>query len=212
MARPAPLADGRTARRWRHREGTGPMRACTRPRAAARGAERPRGRPGKPRGDRAARGPRVRPGAARLPAARGGRRAPRPALSAQERARITDGAAVARGRAARARGRDPAWLPRDARPRPRRRRRRDPHLRHDRGPEPGRADLRRTCCGARSVRRSRSGVDRDERWLCALPLAHVGGLSILLRSAIYATTAVVHERFEVDRVLHDLRARRATAR
>ena len=54
------------------------------------------------------------------------------------------------------------------------------------------------------------GVDEEERWLCALTLAHVGGLSILVRSAIYATTAVVHERFEVDRVLHDLSARRAT--
>ena len=30
---------------------------------------------------------------------------------------------------------------------------------------------------------------------------HVGGLSILLRSAIYATTAIVHERFDTDRVL-----------
>ncbi len=40
------------------------------------------------------------------------------------------------------------------------------------------------------------GLDPRERWLCALPLSHVGGLSILLRSAIYATTAVVHERFE----------------
>jgi o-succinylbenzoate---CoA ligase len=54
------------------------------------------------------------------------------------------------------------------------------------------------------------GVDEDERWLCALTLAHVGGLSVLVRSAIYATTAIVHERFEVDRVLDDLRARRAT--
>ena len=34
------------------------------------------------------------------------------------------------------------------------------------------------------------GLDPDERWLCALPLAHVGGLSILMRSTIYATTAV----------------------
>jgi O-succinylbenzoic acid--CoA ligase len=49
------------------------------------------------------------------------------------------------------------------------------------------------------------GLDRDERWLCALPLAHVGGLSILLRSAIYVTTAVVHEHFESDRVLCALR-------
>lgn len=48
------------------------------------------------------------------------------------------------------------------------------------------------------------GVDPDERWLCTLPLSHVGGLSILLRSAIYGTTAIVHERFETDRVLHAL--------
>jgi O-succinylbenzoic acid--CoA ligase len=45
------------------------------------------------------------------------------------------------------------------------------------------------------------GVDPDERWLCTLPLSHVGGLSILLRSAIYGTTAIVDERFETDRVL-----------
>lgn len=45
------------------------------------------------------------------------------------------------------------------------------------------------------------GVDPRERWLCALPLSHVGGLSILARSAIYATTAVVHERFETERAL-----------
>ena len=54
------------------------------------------------------------------------------------------------------------------------------------------------------------GVDADERWLCALPLSHVGGLSILLRSAIYGTTAVVHERFETERVLHALREQRVT--
>jgi O-succinylbenzoic acid--CoA ligase len=50
------------------------------------------------------------------------------------------------------------------------------------------------------------GVDPDERWLSALPLSHVGGLSILLRSAIYGTTAIVHERFDTDRVLALLRA------
>ncbi len=48
------------------------------------------------------------------------------------------------------------------------------------------------------------GVDPKERWLCALPLSHVGGLSILIRSAIYATTAVIHERFETGRVLKAL--------
>jgi O-succinylbenzoic acid--CoA ligase len=49
------------------------------------------------------------------------------------------------------------------------------------------------------------GVDPGERWLCTLPLSHVGGLSILLRSAIYGTTAIIHERFETDRVLAALR-------
>jgi O-succinylbenzoic acid--CoA ligase len=54
------------------------------------------------------------------------------------------------------------------------------------------------------------GLDADERWLCALPLAHVGGLSILMRSAIYASTAVVHPRFETEPVLETLRAGSAT--
>jgi o-succinylbenzoate---CoA ligase len=45
------------------------------------------------------------------------------------------------------------------------------------------------------------GLDPEERWLCPMPLAHVGGLSIPIRSAIYGTTAVLHERFETDAVL-----------
>ncbi len=48
------------------------------------------------------------------------------------------------------------------------------------------------------------GLDPRERWLCALPLSHVGGLSILLRSTIYTTTAVVHERFDTNAVLEAL--------
>lgn len=45
------------------------------------------------------------------------------------------------------------------------------------------------------------GLDLEERWLCPMPLVHVGGLSVLTRSAIYATTAILHERFDSDRVL-----------
>jgi len=45
------------------------------------------------------------------------------------------------------------------------------------------------------------GCPPGERWLCALPLHHVGGLSVLLRSAIAGTTAVVHERWDTDAVL-----------
>jgi O-succinylbenzoic acid--CoA ligase len=34
-------------------------------------------------------------------------------------------------------------------------------------------------------------LGRDERWLCPLPLSHVGGLMVLLRSTLMATTAVI---------------------
>jgi O-succinylbenzoic acid--CoA ligase len=54
------------------------------------------------------------------------------------------------------------------------------------------------------------GVHPRERWLCTLPLVHVGGLGIILRSAIYATTAVVHERFDTDAVLEALMAEEIT--
>jgi O-succinylbenzoic acid--CoA ligase len=53
-------------------------------------------------------------------------------------------------------------------------------------------------------------LDPRERWLCALPVSHVGGLSILVRSAIYATTALVHERFDTDLVLRALREQDVT--
>lgn len=49
-----------------------------------------------------------------------------------------------------------------------------------------------------------------ERWLCVLPLFHVGGLAILLRSAIWGTTAIVHERFDAERAAAALAAGEAT--
>ncbi|MBF6620541.1 MAG: acyl--CoA ligase [Patulibacter sp.] len=48
------------------------------------------------------------------------------------------------------------------------------------------------------------GCPPDERWLCAMPLHHVGGLSVLLRSVIAGTTAVVHEGWDTERVLAEL--------
>jgi O-succinylbenzoic acid--CoA ligase len=48
------------------------------------------------------------------------------------------------------------------------------------------------------------GLDPAERWLCPMPLSHVGGLSILLRSTIYATTVILHERYETEAVLNEL--------
>jgi O-succinylbenzoic acid--CoA ligase len=53
------------------------------------------------------------------------------------------------------------------------------------------------------------GTVPGDRWLCTLPLAHVGGLSILVRSAIYATTVVLHERFDAEAAADEI-ATRAT--
>jgi o-succinylbenzoate---CoA ligase len=44
------------------------------------------------------------------------------------------------------------------------------------------------------------GVDPDDRWLCCLPLSHVAGLSIILRSVIYGTTAVLLDGFDLEKV------------
>jgi o-succinylbenzoate---CoA ligase len=45
------------------------------------------------------------------------------------------------------------------------------------------------------------GHPPGERWLAALPMTHVGGLSILLRAVIGATTVLLHDRWSTERVL-----------
>ena len=50
------------------------------------------------------------------------------------------------------------------------------------------------------------GVLPGDRWLACMPLFHVGGLSIVLRSAIYGTAVAVHAAFDehaVNRALRD---------
>jgi len=51
---------------------------------------------------------------------------------------------------------------------------------------------------------ARLGVERDDRWLACLPLTHVGGLAVLLRSAIAGTTVVLHRRFDAAAVARAL--------
>jgi O-succinylbenzoic acid--CoA ligase len=45
------------------------------------------------------------------------------------------------------------------------------------------------------------GVRAGDLWLSCLPLHHVGGLSILTRSAYYGTGVLLHDRFDPERVL-----------
>src|SRR5215208_1521265 len=44
------------------------------------------------------------------------------------------------------------------------------------------------------------GVDPGDRWLCCLPMYHVAGLQIVMRSVIYGTGTVVQDGFDTDRV------------
>lgn len=56
----------------------------------------------------------------------------------------------------------------------------------------------------------RLGVLPDDRWLCPLSLYHMGGLSVVLRSALYGTTAVLTSGFDADAVLDALAAHDCT--
>ena len=40
------------------------------------------------------------------------------------------------------------------------------------------------------------GYSPDDRWLACLPLFHIGGLSILMRSVIYGISVMVHKKFD----------------
>ncbi|SEV93745.1 class I adenylate-forming enzyme family protein [Natrinema salifodinae] len=52
----------------------------------------------------------------------------------------------------------------------------------------------------------RLGVTPDDRWLCCLPMYHMGGLAPVFRSALYGTPVVIQREFDADattRVLAD---------
>lgn len=56
----------------------------------------------------------------------------------------------------------------------------------------------------------RLGVDPQDNWLCTLPLYHVGGLSILLRSCLYGTTVTLHQGFDIEAVKRVLESGQVT--
>src|SRR5918993_6037778 len=58
------------------------------------------------------------------------------------------------------------------------------------GPTPVRLTYGNIRANARGLAQAMALTD-DERWLCPLPLSHVGGLMVVLRSALMATTAVL---------------------
>jgi O-succinylbenzoic acid--CoA ligase len=54
------------------------------------------------------------------------------------------------------------------------------------------------------------GVDPEDRWLCCLPLSHISGLGIVMRSVFDGTGGVVHDGFDADRVAASLERDRIT--
>jgi o-succinylbenzoate---CoA ligase len=48
------------------------------------------------------------------------------------------------------------------------------------------------------------GHQPDDKWLCVLPLYHVGGLSILIRAVLYGITVDLRHKFDVNEVNHAL--------
>ncbi len=46
------------------------------------------------------------------------------------------------------------------------------------------------------------GIDPTvDRWLCCLPVAHIGGLSVVMRALLTETPLEIHDRFNADRVM-----------
>jgi O-succinylbenzoic acid--CoA ligase len=56
----------------------------------------------------------------------------------------------------------------------------------------------------------RLGASLEDRWLCPLPFYHVGGLSIVFRSAIYAGAVVLPEATSTEAIIKGLHDSRAT--
>jgi o-succinylbenzoate---CoA ligase len=48
------------------------------------------------------------------------------------------------------------------------------------------------------------GTLPDDRWLCVLPLFHVGGLSMIYRACLHGVPVILHERFDAEKVNHTL--------
>lgn len=54
------------------------------------------------------------------------------------------------------------------------------------------------------------GFMEADCWLCAVPLFHISGYSILMRSVIYGMPIVLHENFDVERTLEDITTKKVT--
>ncbi|MEH7548199.1 MULTISPECIES: o-succinylbenzoate--CoA ligase [Bacillaceae] len=54
------------------------------------------------------------------------------------------------------------------------------------------------------------GTIDSDCWLCAVPLFHISGYSILMRSVIYGMPIVLHEHFDVEQTIKDIQLKKVT--
>lgn len=54
------------------------------------------------------------------------------------------------------------------------------------------------------------GITENDCWLCSVPLFHISGYSILMRSIIYGMPIVLHESFDPQRTIADITKKQVT--
>ncbi|MDF1509366.1 o-succinylbenzoate--CoA ligase [Robertmurraya sp. DFI.2.37] len=54
------------------------------------------------------------------------------------------------------------------------------------------------------------GIQEEDSWLCAVPLFHISGYSILMRSLIYGMKLVLHDSFQPDEVIKAIKDEKVT--
>lgn len=54
------------------------------------------------------------------------------------------------------------------------------------------------------------GLREDDCWLCSVPLFHISGYSILMRSLVYGMKIVLHESFYEKQTIQDIHAEKVT--
>lgn len=54
------------------------------------------------------------------------------------------------------------------------------------------------------------GISDNDCWLCSVPLFHISGYSILMKCVIYGMPIVLHEKFDVEKTIADIREKRVT--
>ncbi|WP_160724084.1 o-succinylbenzoate--CoA ligase [Bacillus sp. USDA818B3_A] len=54
------------------------------------------------------------------------------------------------------------------------------------------------------------GIMEEDCWLCSVPLFHISGFSILMRSVIYGMPLVLHEHFDAEQTIKDIDQKKVT--